>query len=71
MASLQVKGGRTMKLRSEDPDFLAAVDSWWGELLPRMAPLLYRNGGPIVLVQVSNSFVHHFRVWWKSPLIIC
>lgn len=43
-----------MKLRSDDPDYLAAVDAWWGELLPRMKPLLYQNGGPIVMVQVHE-----------------
>ena len=51
LASRHVPGGRTMKLRSSDADYLAAVDRWWGELLPRMEPLLYANNGPIVMVQ--------------------
>ena len=42
-----------MKLRSSDPLYLAHVDRYWNELLPRMTPLLYSNGGPIVMVQVS------------------
>ena len=54
LALAKVRGGRTMKLRSEDPDYLAAVDAWWAELLPRIQPLLYRNGGPIVMVQVNT-----------------
>lgn len=37
-------------------DFLAAflshVDAWMGELLPRIRPLLYENGGPVIMVQV-------------------
>lgn len=41
-----------MQLRSSDPAFLAHVDRWWGELLPRVAPLLYTRGGPVVMVQV-------------------
>ena len=40
-----------MKLRSSDADYLAAVDRWWGQLLPRMEPLLYANNGPIIMVQ--------------------
>ena len=34
------------------PDYLAAVDKWLGVLLPKMRPLLYKNGGPIITVQV-------------------
>jgi beta-galactosidase GanA len=41
-----------IKLRSSDPNFLTAVGSWWNVLLPIMKPLLYQNGGPIILVQV-------------------
>ncbi|XP_006737662.2 beta-galactosidase-like [Leptonychotes weddellii] len=39
-------------LRSSDPGYLAAVDKWLGVLLPKMKPLLYQNGGPIITVQV-------------------
>ena len=28
------------------------VEGWWGVLLPKVAPLLYGNGGPIIMVQV-------------------
>ena len=51
-AYLQVLGGGTMKIRTNDADYLYHVDRWWGQLLPRMTPLLYSNGGPIVMVQV-------------------
>ena len=37
--------------------YIAAVDSWWGkQLLPRVKPLLYSNGGPIVMLQVENEY---------------
>ncbi|GMP35117.1 hypothetical protein CsSME_00007698 [Camellia sinensis var. sinensis] len=42
-----------LTLRSSDPAFLDLVDKWWGILLPLMAPLLYDNGGPIIMVQVG------------------
>lgn len=37
------------------PDYLAAVDKWLGVLLPKMKPLLYQNGGPIITVQVTSE----------------
>lgn len=37
------------------PDYLAAVDKWLGVILPKMKPLLYQNGGPIITVQVTVS----------------
>lgn len=47
-------------LRSSDPDYLAAVDTWLGVLLPKMKPLLYQNGGPIITVQVENEYGSYF-----------
>ena len=48
-------GGGRMRMRSSDPMFLTLVDAWWRQLLPRLAPLTYGRGGPIVLVQVHPS----------------
>lgn len=36
-------------------DYLAAVDKWLTVLLPKMKPLLYQNGGPIITVQVLGA----------------
>ncbi|KAL1782285.1 beta-galactosidase [Sigmodon hispidus] len=43
-------------LRSSDYDYLMAVDKWLAVLLPKMKPLLYQNGGPIITVQVENEY---------------
>ncbi|KAJ0008037.1 hypothetical protein Pint_28944 [Pistacia integerrima] len=50
-----------LKLRSSDPAYLrigicpySFVERWWGVLLPKIAPLLYDNGGPIIMVQYEN-----------------
>ncbi|XP_077011321.1 beta-galactosidase-1-like protein isoform X2 [Tamandua tetradactyla] len=43
-------------LRTSDPDFLAAVDSWFEVLLPKIYPWLYHNGGNIISVQVENEY---------------
>ncbi|KAK4479564.1 hypothetical protein RD792_015082, partial [Penstemon davidsonii] len=45
-----------VRLRSSDPAFLHLVERWWGTLLPKMSPLLYSNGGPIIMVQIENEF---------------
>ena len=41
---------------SKDKSYISAVDSWMGVLLPKLKPLLYANGGPIVAVQVENEY---------------
>lgn len=43
-------------LRSSDPSYLSLVDAWMGKLLPLVKPLLYENGGPIIMVQVENEY---------------
>ncbi|XP_047341549.1 beta-galactosidase 17 isoform X2 [Impatiens glandulifera] len=45
-----------LRLRSSDPAFLKLVESWWGTLFTLVAPLLYDNGGPIIMVQIENEF---------------
>lgn len=47
-------------LRSSDKDYLSAVDTWMGKLLPMMKPFLYQNGGPIITVQVENEYGSYF-----------
>ncbi|XP_048200668.1 beta-galactosidase-1-like protein [Perognathus longimembris pacificus] len=43
-------------LRTSDPDFLSAVDSWFKVLLPKIYPFLYHNGGNIISIQVENEY---------------
>ena len=43
-------------LRSYDPKYLAYVDAWMDELLPKLEPYLYNNGGPIITVQFENEY---------------
>lgn len=47
---------RVGKLRTFDAAFIALVDKWWGELLPRIEPLLYSRGGPVVMAQLENEY---------------
>ncbi|KAK4719154.1 hypothetical protein R3W88_017492 [Solanum pinnatisectum] len=45
-----------VRLRSSDPAFINLVERWWGILLPRIVSYAYKNGGPIVMVQIENEF---------------
>ncbi|WP_405869845.1 beta-galactosidase [Streptomyces zaomyceticus] len=45
-----------IRLRSRDPRFLAAVDDFFGRLLPPLRPHLASRGGPVLAVQVENEY---------------
>ena len=47
---------RTVVLRSQDPTYTAAVERWFTRLAKEITPLLLRNGGPIIAVQVENEY---------------
>lgn len=49
------------RLRSfSDKGYIAAVDRWMSVLLPKLKPLLYANGGPIIAVQLENEYGSYF-----------
>jgi beta-galactosidase len=43
-------------LRSDDAVYTALVQRWFARLGKEVAPLLFRNGGPIIAVQVENEY---------------
>ncbi|WP_294273451.1 beta-galactosidase family protein [uncultured Sphingomonas sp.] len=47
---------RKLVLRSTDPKYTAAVDRWLMRLGQEVKPLLLKNGGPIVAVQLENEY---------------
>lgn len=50
-----------MRYRSSDKTYLDAVDNWFNVLLPMVEPYLYKNGGPIITVQVENEYGQYFE----------
>ena len=42
--------------RSSQPAYLAAVEEWFDELIPRLVELERRAGGPIVAFQIENEY---------------
>ena len=47
---------RSLVLRSSDPKYTAAVKTWFARLGQEINPLLLKNGGPIIAVQVENEY---------------
>ncbi|XP_047375570.1 beta-galactosidase-1-like protein 3 isoform X3 [Sciurus carolinensis] len=45
-----------LKLRTTDKGFVEAVDKYFDHLIPRMIPLQYHHGGPVIAVQVENEY---------------
>ena len=33
-----------------------AVENYFNQLLPIVKPLIYQNGGPIIMIQVENEY---------------
>jgi beta-galactosidase len=48
-----------MRLRTSYEPFLAAVERWFDELIPRIAALQAGRGGPVVAVQIENEYGSH------------
>ncbi len=40
----------------DDPHYMPAVARYINELIPRVEPLLVRNGGPILMIQIENEY---------------
>ncbi|VDK37882.1 unnamed protein product [Taenia asiatica] len=45
-----------LNLRSSDPEYIKPVIRWFGQLLPKLKPLIYQNGGPIIMIQLENEY---------------
>jgi beta-galactosidase len=45
-----------MNLRTFDPTYISEVDRWYSYLLPKLVPMLYKNGGPVITVQIENEY---------------
>ncbi|XP_078572211.1 beta-galactosidase-like isoform X2 [Branchiostoma floridae x Branchiostoma japonicum] len=56
LPSWLMKDNSSIVLRSSDPAYLGPVDTYMAQLLPKIKPYLYNNGGPIITVQVENEY---------------
>lgn len=44
------------RVRTRDPEFLAAVDDWFDAALPQVVARQVTRGGPVLMVQVENEY---------------
>lgn len=47
---------QSLSMRTSDPVFMQYVERWFNKLLPMLKPKLYKNGGPVIAVQVENEY---------------
>ncbi|XP_072515257.1 beta-galactosidase-1-like protein 2 isoform X3 [Salminus brasiliensis] len=47
---------RAMKLRTTYPGFTEAVNAFFDKLIPKVVPLQFKKGGPIIAVQVEHEY---------------
>jgi len=45
---------------SKDEFFITSVKRWFSVLLPLLKPFIYRNGGPVIMIQVENEYGSYF-----------
>ncbi|ERE76102.1 beta-galactosidase-1-like protein 3, partial [Cricetulus griseus] len=45
-----------LQLRTTQQEFLDAVDKYFDHLIPRILPLQYLRGGPVIAVQIENEY---------------
>ncbi len=60
-------GGDELRLRSSDPAYLARVEDWFRDLLPKVTELQYEHGGPIIAMQVENEYGAHAKDHGADP----
>ncbi|VDN07008.1 unnamed protein product [Thelazia callipaeda] len=65
---------RDINQRSSDLRYKKEVQNWFGKLLPIIHPYLFKNGGPILMIQAENEYgsnanCDHGYMQWLTDLI--
>ncbi|KAM6945901.1 beta-galactosidase-1-like protein 2 [Aplochiton taeniatus] len=60
---------KNMKLRTTYPGFTKAVNSFFDQLIPRLLPYQFNNGGPIIAIQVENEYGSYAKDTEYMPFI--
>ncbi|KAM4566081.1 beta-galactosidase-1-like protein 2 [Odontesthes bonariensis] len=60
---------RNMKLRTTYPGFTKAVNSFFDQVIKKVAPHQYSHGGPIIAVQVENEYGSYAKDEEYMPFI--
>lgn len=60
--------GRPVEIRSNDPGYLFYADRLYAEIAQQLDGLLFKDGGPVVGVQLENEYQHSAAPWeWTYP----
>ncbi|MDX8339371.1 beta-galactosidase [Draconibacterium sp. IB214405] len=55
--------GRAFEIRSNDPEYLAYVDILYGQIANQIEGLLFKDGGPVIGIQLENEYQHSAAPW--------
>ena len=55
--------GKPFEVRSTDAGFLACVERLYAEIGRQVRGLFYRDGGPVIAVQLDNEYMHSSAPW--------
>ncbi len=55
--------GQPFEVRSNDPDYLAYVDTFYGQIADQIKGMLYKDGGPVIGIQLENEYQHAHSPW--------
>lgn len=55
--------GRGVEVRSNDPRYLAYADRLYGEIARQMSGKLFKDGGPVIGIQLENEYQHSAAPW--------
>jgi beta-galactosidase len=55
--------GKPLSIRSNDPKYLSYVEKFYKEIGRQLDVLYYKNGGPIIGIQIENEYQHSAAPW--------
>jgi len=55
--------GKPFEVRSLDAGFLACVRRWYREVSGQLRGLFFKDGGPVIAVQLDNEYMHSAAPW--------
>lgn len=55
--------GRPLSIRSNDPAYLKYVERLYNEIGKQLKGLYYKDGGPIIGIQIENEYQHSAAPW--------
>ena len=58
--------GRPLTIRSNDPNYLAYVDRFYNAIGEQIKGTYFKDGGPVVGIQLENEFQHSAAPWGLS-----